>query len=444
MAGNGTTAKLAAAALSIAISWASYLLMHDQRGHAINYGELAKKISEKLDLVYFLGGVTSDDGEPGATNAADLWTWRGSAHVIKGRPSHMYFVWKTCVLLFSFVDVGVILRAFGLPMVVAVSAAAAFGVLTLGVMQEKARRSHGKAEKIFSRAQRPHDRVVTDAGMVDWRALNRANWDDRVPVHLEGYDLAAFRARTATPRPFELAEVGDVNGKRLVHLQCHIGLDTLSWQRNGARAWGLDFSAPAVDAARSLAASLQIDASFVVSDVYDAAAAFGGQRFDIVYTGIGALVWLPDLQRWAEVVSSLLSPGGFLYLVGHPFAQILNDSSGGTVVRDYDGSPRVVDYPGTDTGGPALDHRSVQFQHSMDSVQTALLNAELQIDFAYKREPDAPETSTPLPRRNNGTYLFPQGQAQDPMIFSLRASRPARWTSIRQRIGPEGHDRKPS
>lgn len=359
----------------------------------------------------------------------------------------MYFVWKTCILLFSFVDVGVILRAFGLPMVVAVSAAAAFGVLTLGMMQVNAQRSHDKAEKIFSRAQRPNDRVVTDAGMVEWRALNRANWNDRVRVHLASYDLAAFRARTATPRPFELDEVGSVKGKRLAHLQCHIGLDTLSWQRQGALAWGLDFSAPAVDAARSLAASLRIDASFVVSDVYDAAGAFGGQRFDIVYTGIGALVWLPDLRRWAEVVSSLLSPGGFLYLVGHPFAQILDDSSGGAFVRDYDGSPQVVDYSLTDTGGPALEHtQSVQFQHSMDSVITALLDAELQIDFVRERKSDALKTFRPLQRRNDRTYPFPQGQAQDSMIYSIRATRPteSRWTSIRQGMSPKGYDREPS
>jgi SAM-dependent methyltransferase len=153
-----------------------------------------------------------------------------------------------------------------------------------------------------------------------------------VPVHLASsfYDLTAFRAGADALRPFEPTEAGDVIGKRLVHLQCHIGLDTLSWARRGALVSGLDFSVPAISAASELG----IEASFVVSDVYDAVAAFGGRQFDIVYTGIGALVWLPDILRWARAVAELLAPGGFLYLVeGHPFGQILDDSSGLVVAR---------------------------------------------------------------------------------------------------------------
>jgi hypothetical protein len=115
---------------------------------------------------------------------------------------------------------------------------------------------------------------------VDWLGLNRANWNDRVPVRLasEFYDLAGFGAGRDSLRPFKLAEAGDVRGKRLLHLQCHIGLGTLSWARHGALASGLDFSVPAIEAARSLAAELGIPASFVVSDVYSAVAALEGQR----------------------------------------------------------------------------------------------------------------------------------------------------------------------
>jgi hypothetical protein len=119
--------------------------------------------------------------------------------------------------------------------------------------------------------------VEGDGGTVDWRGLNRANWDDRVPVHLASffYDLDGFRGGADTLLPFEPFEVGDVAGRRLVHLQCHIGLDTLSWARRGARVSGLDFSPPAIEAVSSLAAELGIEATFVVSDVYDAVAAFG-------------------------------------------------------------------------------------------------------------------------------------------------------------------------
>jgi 2-polyprenyl-3-methyl-5-hydroxy-6-metoxy-1,4-benzoquinol methylase len=115
---------------------------------------------------------------------------------------------------------------------------------------------------------------------VDWLGLNRASWDDRVPVRLASgfYDLAGFRAGRDSLLPFELGEAGDVSGKRLLHLQCHIGLSALSWARHGALASGLDFSVPAIEVARSLAAELGIPASFGVSDVYSAVAALEGQR----------------------------------------------------------------------------------------------------------------------------------------------------------------------
>jgi SAM-dependent methyltransferase len=286
---------------------------------------------------------------------------------------------------------------------------------------------------------------------VDWRALNRANWDDRVPVHLASsfYDLAGFRAGASTLQPFEVSEVGDVAGRRLVHLQCHIGLDTLSWARRGAQVSGLDFSAPAIDAASALAASLGIPATFVVSDVYDAVDAFGGQRFDIVYTGTGALVWLPDIRRWARVVAGLLAPGGFLYLVeGHPFVQILDDAagtpsaagaagaagasgaseaseaSGLCVARDYfDAAPQVEDYPYTYTDGPALEHtRQVEFQHSLGEIVTSLAEEGLRIEFLHEYDFDAFGRFDSLQRREDGTYRFPPGRPRVPMQFSLRAS----------------------
>jgi SAM-dependent methyltransferase len=270
---------------------------------------------------------------------------------------------------------------------------------------------------------------VADGDAVDWRGLNRANWDDRVPVHLasEFYDLEGFRAGASSLRPFETAEAGDVTGKRLVHLQCHVGLDTLSWARNGALVTGLDFSEPAVTAARSLAAGLGIDASFVAADVYDAVTALDGRRFDVVYTGTGALVWLPDIPRWAGVVAALLAPGGFLYLVeAHPFAQILDDAQGASVVRDYfDDRPQVEDYPYSYTDGPALRHtRSVQFQHQVGQVVTALADAGLRIDFLNEHDFGAFQRFESL-ERHGDLYRFPAGRARIPMMFSLRATRPA-------------------
>ena len=263
---------------------------------------------------------------------------------------------------------------------------------------------------------------------VDWRALNRANWDSRVPVHLASsfYDLAGFRAGACTLRPFEVSEVGSVVGRRLVHLQCHIGLDTLSWARRGALVSGLDFSVPAIEAASALAASLDLPATFVVADVYDAVDAFGGQKFDIVYTGIGALVWLPDVPDWSRVVAGLLAPGGFVYLAeGHPFAQVLDSTAAGLhVARDYfDAAPQVDDFPYTYTDGPALSHpRQVEFQHGLGEIVTSLAQAGLRIEFVHEHDFEAFERFESLQQQEDGMYRLPPGQPRVPMMYSLRAS----------------------
>lgn len=181
----------------------------------------------------------------------------------------------------------------------------------------------------------------------DWLDINRANWEDRVPIHLASdfYDVDGFRAGADALRCYEVEEVGDVRGRRLLHLQCHIGLDTLSWGRRGALVTGLDFSPSAVDCARSLAREIgQSTARFVTSDVYRAVEALDGETFDVVYTGVGALCWLPDIPRWARVVSELVTPGGFLYLNEfHPVTDML-DEDGRTVALDYfDQSAQVED-----------------------------------------------------------------------------------------------------
>ncbi len=185
------------------------------------------------------------------------------------------------------------------------------------------------------------DRTNDMTDDADKIATNRALWDDRVPAHVASdfYDVEGFKAGRSALEPFEIEEAGPVDGLDLVHLQCHFGLDTLSWARLGAHVTGLDFSEPAVGSARRLASDVGIDADFVASDVYDAVAALGGRTFDVVYTGLGALNWLPDILRWAGVVDALLRPGGFLYLAEfHPFTDVFSYQDL-TVETSYWGDP---------------------------------------------------------------------------------------------------------
>ncbi len=162
--------------------------------------------------------------------------------------------------------------------------------------------------------------------------INLASWNERAGIHLADetgfYEIDAFRAGKSTLHAIEAGEIGDVRAKRLAHLQCHIGLDTLSLARMGADVTGLDFSSSALEGARRLAAETGLPATFVEGNVYDARELLTGQ-FDIVYVTWGAINWLPDIDRWAKVVASLLAPGGFLYLAeSHPFALVFEEVDG--------------------------------------------------------------------------------------------------------------------
>jgi SAM-dependent methyltransferase len=231
-------------------------------------------------------------------------------------------------------------------------------------------------------------RAWHSAWVADYREVNRANWDDRVPAHVASADYAV---RRFTEDPAFISEVvrfdrpllGDVAGLRAVHLQCHIGTDTVSLARLGAAVTGLDFSAPAVAAARGLAAATGADATFVQADAYDAANVLDAGSFDLVYTGIGALCWLPDIRRWARVVAALLRPGGRLFIRdGHPMLGTLDDPRADrllTVGYPYfeTAEPMIFDDDGTYVATDAVFTHNVthQWNHGLGEIVSALLDA---------------------------------------------------------------------
>ncbi|QNE76460.1 methyltransferase domain-containing protein [Streptomyces finlayi] len=268
----------------------------------------------------------------------------------------------------------------------------------------------------------------------DWHDTNRARWDERVAIHeaSDYYDLDAFLAGKDALRDFELAEVGDVTGKSLLHLQCHLGLDTLSWARHGASpVVGLDFSEPAVETARRLARSLGLGperAAFVAADVYDAAEAVPDSSYDIVYTGVGALNWLPDIRRWAETAASLVAPGGFLYLAEfHPLTDALDDETGSRVTYDYFSHEAWVDEtPGTytDLDAPTIHNRSVEWQHPVGEVVSALASAGLRIELLHEHDVSLVARFGTLKPQGDGYYRFPADQPRIPLMYSVKASRP--------------------
>jgi SAM-dependent methyltransferase len=264
-------------------------------------------------------------------------------------------------------------------------------------------------------------------------------WDERVPIHLgsDFYDLDGFKVSQDALRGFEIDEVGDVTGKRLLHLQCHLGTDTLSWARRGAVVTGLDFSGAAVTAAGALASELgwaEDHARFVQADVYDAPVALAGQRYDIVYTGIGALCWLPDLPRWARTVSSLLVPGGFLYLAEfHPVGLCLGPD-GSAFAHDYFQREAIIySEPGSyaDPDADTRHNRSVWWQHPLGDVLSAVAAAGLRLEFLHEFDFTLFEHVHGMTNglddscagSSSTVFRLPDGRFRVPLLYSLRAAR---------------------
>jgi SAM-dependent methyltransferase len=260
----------------------------------------------------------------------------------------------------------------------------------------------------------------------DWIAINKAMWDERVPIHVasEFYDVEGFLAGDSTLRQFELDELGGVDGLTLVHPQCHFGLDTLSWARRGARVTGLDFSAPAIAAARDLAARAGIEAEFVHANVYDAPAVLAGRRFDLVYTGLGAINWLPDVDRWARTMARLLAPGGRFYLAEfHPFTDVFADDDLTLALSYFERGALHYDEPGTyaDLDAQTTHNRSVEWQHTMGEVVSAVAGAGLRIELLHEHDYTLFPRWPCLERSAGGIYRFPAGTPALPLMYSLRA-----------------------
>ena len=253
---------------------------------------------------------------------------------------------------------------------------------------------------------------------------NRGVWEERTAIHLASswYDVEGFRRNRCTLRSVELEEVGDVAGKRLLHLQCHFGLDTLSWARRGAKVTGADFSHEAIAFARRLADELHLDAEFVCSDIYDLPDNLAGV-FDIVLTTYGVLAWLPDLTRWGEVIAQFLDDGGAFYIVEkHPLFRTLVEEDGKLVAAKpyFDVGPIVVRSERTYAAPEATltNDTYYQWQHSLSDVVNALTGTGLHIEFLHELPFSLWRLPTMVPTED-GWWRLPDRDL--PLMFSLRA-----------------------
>jgi SAM-dependent methyltransferase len=269
----------------------------------------------------------------------------------------------------------------------------------------------------------------------EYLAINRANWDERVPAHVASPDYAVasfsenpeFLSGVVT---FDLPRLPDLTGKHGVHLQCHIGTDTISLARLGARMTGLDFSEPAIEAGRRIAEAAGVEVDFHVADVYDAPEVLGRARFDLVYTGIGALCWLPDVRRWGNVVASLLRPGGELFIrEGHPMLWTLEDerTDGLLVVHTpyfEQSTPLVIDVEGTYVRTDQVFAKTVshEWNHGLSEIVGALLAENMELTM-FEEHDSIPWNGIPgqMEQIGGGEWRLIDRPERLPASYTLRA-----------------------
>jgi SAM-dependent methyltransferase len=269
----------------------------------------------------------------------------------------------------------------------------------------------------------------------DYRALNLANWNERAPAHAAspGYALQSFGEDPGFLSEvvrFDRPYLGDIAGLRGLHLQCHIGTDTLSLHRLGARMSGLDFSGPALVEARALAESLGAEIDYVQADAYEAVERFGAERFDLVYTGVGALCWLPDIARWGRLVADLLTPGGRLFLrEGHPALWAIDDERPDhLLVAHYPyfetEQPVIFEEEGTyvQTDVRFVHNRSASWNHGIGEILTALLDAGLRLSqFVEHRSVPWEALPGAMTLGEDGEWRLTERPERLPLTYTLQA-----------------------
>jgi SAM-dependent methyltransferase len=266
----------------------------------------------------------------------------------------------------------------------------------------------------------------------DHYAVNRAWWDERAPAHANSADYAVQELITDQTRlsdvvRFDLPRLGDINGQRGIHLQCHIGTDTISLHRLGAAMTGLDFSSESIAIARRIASDTRADVTFVQADVYSAPDVVGG-GFDFVFTGIGALCWLPDIRRWARTVAALLRPGGRLFLrEGHPMLWAVDEDRTDELVLGYpyfeQPEPEHFDIPGTyvDTAIEFGHNQFRDWSHGLGDIVTAVLEAGFELTMLVEHDSAPWEALPGRMRRDDGEWRLIEHRERLPLSYTLQA-----------------------
>jgi SAM-dependent methyltransferase len=255
---------------------------------------------------------------------------------------------------------------------------------------------------------------------------NQELWDGFVSIHekSEFYNLDGFKHGKSSLHSIELEEMGDVSRKSLLHLQCHFGMDTLSWARLGARVTGVDFSEKAIRLAEALAQELSIDARFIQSNIYDLHRILD-DRYDIVFTSYGVLCWLPDLHEWGRTVHHFLKDTGTFYMVEfHPILGMFDDDG---VIRDkYFSTEEPARYEVKGSyAEPNVEfhHLSYEWYHSLSDIINVIIEAGLRIEFVHEYPFSICGDRPFLQKGKDGLWRHRDNNINIPMMFSMKAQK---------------------
>ncbi len=259
---------------------------------------------------------------------------------------------------------------------------------------------------------------------------NQRLWDELASVHLEAYEeVKMLREGREILDVIELADIGPVRGKSLLHLQCHIGTDSLAWARQGAVVTGIDFSEESIRCARQLSEELDLPARFIQSSVYDVRTV-DEERYDIVYTSRGVLCWLRDLQEWGRIVADSLKPGGLFYLMEtHPLLAAMEEVDGVLVpTYPYFHQTSPMEWTGDgDYADPGYISKtsSLEWQWSVSDILHALLDAGLQIDLVKEYDRLFFKMFPSMTTEDGRWFRMPEHEDKLPLLLTVRAGKPA-------------------
>jgi len=261
---------------------------------------------------------------------------------------------------------------------------------------------------------------------MDYINTNKQTWNNKTDVHIssEFYDMQGFLDGKSTLNSIELELLGAITGKRILHLQCHFGQDTMTLSRMGAKVTGVDLSDKAIERAREFASKLNLDTTFVCCDIYDAPK-FIDEKFDIVFTSYGTIGWLPDLDKWAKVVSHFLNPDGkFIMADFHPVVWMYDNDFNEVFYNYFNVEPIIEDESGTYADKEAeLSTQTITWNHPTSELLNSLITNGLEIKCFNEYDYSPYNCFNKMEEFEPNKFRIKHFGNKIPMVYSIKASK---------------------